>query len=91
VNVKKLVYNNKWDEEEKNTVENTFVRFNQILQLNFKPENHFNNDNKIAVYKKNESWRKQRVDMSGSENKSNEIHQRNKESWRKPKNSSSAI
>jgi len=82
MNVKNIVYNYKWDEEEKNMVENTFVRFNKILQLNFKPENHFNNDNKTAVYIKNESWRKQQVD------KSNESHQRNKESWRKPQNSS---
>ncbi|XP_016657442.1 uncharacterized protein LOC107882879 [Acyrthosiphon pisum] len=82
-NVNKIVFNNNWDEEERNMVDNTFVRFNKILQINFKPENHFNNDNKTAVYKKNESWRKQQVD------KSNESHQQNKESWRKPQNSSS--
>jgi len=47
VNVKKLVYNNKWDEEEKNTVENTYVRYIKILQLNI----HDNNFDKTATHK----------------------------------------
>jgi len=47
MNVKKLVYNNKWDEEEKNTVENTFVRFNKILQLNIQDKNVY----KTATHK----------------------------------------
>jgi len=53
VNVKELVNNNKWDKEEKNTVENTFYRFNKILQLNIQ-DNNFD----LTAINKNESWRK---------------------------------
>jgi len=42
-NVKELI-NNKWDEEEKKMIENTFDRFNKILLLNIQ-NNNFDDDN----------------------------------------------
>jgi len=41
-NLRKTINNNKWDEEEKKTVVNTFDRFNEILQLNIE-DNNFDN------------------------------------------------
>lgn len=62
----------------------TFNRFNEILKLN-SDGNKINDNNKTNVYKKNESWRKQRVDLS--EYKSNKSHQQKNESWRKQRSS----
>ncbi|CAI6353710.1 unnamed protein product [Macrosiphum euphorbiae] len=45
-NVKELINNNKWNEEEKKIIENTFDRFNKILQLNIQ-DNNFDDDNKL--------------------------------------------
>lgn len=69
--------NNKdWSEEEKNT----FNSFKKMLKLDF-PDISLSDDNKKTVYKKNESWRKQRVDSS--DYKSNKSYQQKNESWRK--------
>jgi len=45
-NLRKTIYNNKWDVEEKKTVVNTFDRFNKILQLNIEDNNFDNVKNK---------------------------------------------
>jgi len=69
MNIKELMKNKDWGEEENNT----FDRFNKILKLNI-------DDNNTNVNEKKETWRKQ-VDLS--ENNSYNSHQENKESWRK--------
>jgi len=81
VNLKKLINNNNNDlsKEEKNTL----YWFNKILKLNGDDDN-FNDSNKTTINKKNQSWRKQPVDLS--ENKANESHQQKNESWRKQRN-----
>ncbi|XP_016658449.1 uncharacterized protein LOC100575167 [Acyrthosiphon pisum] len=45
-NVKELINNNKWNEEEKKIIENTFDRSNKILQLNIQ-DNNFDDDNNL--------------------------------------------
>ncbi|XP_026822086.1 uncharacterized protein LOC113560423 [Rhopalosiphum maidis] len=81
IKIKELVNNNKWSLEEKKIIDETFDQFNEISKLNF------NDDNKTTFYRKNdtkmypnnkgknESWRKQKVDLS-SQNEFNNIHQR---------------
>lgn len=75
-NIIELMNNKDWSEEEKNT----FNWFKKMLKLDF-PDISLSDDNKKTVYKKNESWRKQRVDSS--DYKSNKSYQQKNESWRK--------
>ncbi|XP_001946582.1 uncharacterized protein LOC100165115 [Acyrthosiphon pisum] len=77
-NVEDLI-NYKWSIEEKQTID----CFNKILKLN-SDDDKFNDSNKTTINKKNESWRKQRIDLS--ENRSNESYQQKNESWRKQRN-----
>jgi len=72
--------NYKWSIEEKQMFDYTSDRFNKILKLNSHDDN-FNDKNKTIIHKKEESWRKQRVDLS--ESKSNESHRQKNDSWRK--------
>ncbi|XP_060836483.1 uncharacterized protein LOC132919152 [Rhopalosiphum padi] len=86
IKLNELVNNNKWSLEERKMIDNTFDRFNKISKFNlydgcFNDDNkttfHSKNDTKIClnIKGKNESWRKQKVDLS-SQNEFNNIHQR---------------
>uniref|UniRef100_A0A2S2PAG1 Uncharacterized protein n=1 Tax=Schizaphis graminum TaxID=13262 RepID=A0A2S2PAG1_SCHGA len=62
IKIKELVNNNKWSSEERKIIDNTYDRFNKISKLNF----YDNCDNKPYNNNrgKNESWRKQKIDLS---------------------------
>jgi hypothetical protein len=86
IKLNELVNNNKWSLEEQKMINNTFDRFNKISKFNLH-DGCFNDDNKTTFHSKNdtkmylnnkgknESWRKQKVDLS-SQNEFNNIHQR---------------
>jgi len=77
--VKELVNNYKWNSEEKKMIDNIFKRLIRISSLRFNDDNKtdFYSKNETKKYpnnnRRNESWRKQKVDSS--ENLSNKSQQ----------------